>query len=305
MSKHAYLILCHTNFLQLNILLRLLDDRRNDIYIHIDKKSSGYLLNEITKGVEYSNIFFVKPVKVSWGGDSMIKAEIRLLQESSKHNYQYYHLISGLDLPVKSKDYIYDFFENQQGANYVSIDYYPNDSENTYLQRVKYYYFFQNLIGRNKGKMITVMDYVQNKFLLLQEKHGVDRIKKTDLVFVKGGNWFDITHEAVDLVLREYRKYKKVFRWTICADEIFVQTLIYNSHMKKTIYPHSLRLVDWERGRPYIFTSVDYNMLVNSEEEKLFARKFDMKQDMSIINELYYTWQKNEHDIEDHLLEKL
>jgi len=37
--KHAYMIIAHTNFEQLQTLLDLLDDERNDIYLHIDKKA--------------------------------------------------------------------------------------------------------------------------------------------------------------------------------------------------------------------------------------------------------------------------
>lgn len=37
MSKHAYLIIAHTNFGQLKKLLQLLDDQKNDIYVFVDK----------------------------------------------------------------------------------------------------------------------------------------------------------------------------------------------------------------------------------------------------------------------------
>ena len=39
MDKHAYLIIAHSNLEQLHKLLLLLDDPRNDIYIHLDLKS--------------------------------------------------------------------------------------------------------------------------------------------------------------------------------------------------------------------------------------------------------------------------
>lgn len=37
-DRHAYLILCHNQFRILCRLLTALDDERNDIYIHVDKK---------------------------------------------------------------------------------------------------------------------------------------------------------------------------------------------------------------------------------------------------------------------------
>ena len=36
-KRHAYLIMAYNNWRQLRMLLELLDDPRNDIYIHIDK----------------------------------------------------------------------------------------------------------------------------------------------------------------------------------------------------------------------------------------------------------------------------
>lgn len=43
MKKHAYLIMAHNNWKILEKLLILLDDKRNDIYLHIDLKL--YLAN--------------------------------------------------------------------------------------------------------------------------------------------------------------------------------------------------------------------------------------------------------------------
>ena len=45
MGKHAYLIMAHSDWNMLNTLLELIDDKRNDIYIHIDKKSTFDLHN--------------------------------------------------------------------------------------------------------------------------------------------------------------------------------------------------------------------------------------------------------------------
>lgn len=41
-KKHAYLIIAHNDFDILEKLLVLLDDDRNDIFIHIDKKVKSF-----------------------------------------------------------------------------------------------------------------------------------------------------------------------------------------------------------------------------------------------------------------------
>lgn len=39
MNKHAYCIMAHGNWQQLQLLINALDDVRNDIYLHVDKKA--------------------------------------------------------------------------------------------------------------------------------------------------------------------------------------------------------------------------------------------------------------------------
>ena len=84
LGRHAYLIMCHTNFDQLKILLDLLDDERNDLYLHIDKKAAGYSTDEIKQTVKKSNLFFITPMNASWGGDSLVRIEIRLFLKEQK-----------------------------------------------------------------------------------------------------------------------------------------------------------------------------------------------------------------------------
>ena len=38
-DKHAYCIMAHNNWAQLQMLIDCLDDMRNDIFLHIDKKA--------------------------------------------------------------------------------------------------------------------------------------------------------------------------------------------------------------------------------------------------------------------------
>lgn len=94
MGKHAYLIMAHNEYGLLKKLLKLLDDERNDIYLHIDKKSPDISQKEISQIVKKSKFKTYKNLKIHWGGDTQIKCELFLLQESVKYNYDYYHILS-------------------------------------------------------------------------------------------------------------------------------------------------------------------------------------------------------------------
>lgn len=42
LDKHAYLIIAHNNFEVLEILIKMLDYKHNDLYVHIDKKVKNF-----------------------------------------------------------------------------------------------------------------------------------------------------------------------------------------------------------------------------------------------------------------------
>lgn len=83
------------------MLLSAIDDDRNDIYIHVDKKTVDVPLEDIRGAVCHSPLTFIERMSVN-GGDSQICVELALLSEATKKPHFYYHLISGVDFPLKS-----------------------------------------------------------------------------------------------------------------------------------------------------------------------------------------------------------
>src|SRR5665647_2704495 len=122
-TKHSYLILAHNNYYILERLIKLLDDDRNDIFIHVDKKVVGFDEGYFLKQVKKSALFFIQPrVDVKWGHITFVEAEFLLFRRAYEHGqYSYYHLISGVDLPIKSQDYIHSFFDQNNGKEFLGI----------------------------------------------------------------------------------------------------------------------------------------------------------------------------------------
>lgn len=107
-NKHAYCIIAHDDVYTLNSLIKCIDYELNDIYILIDRKS--HLIKEEIESPNKSNIVIINPLNIYWGDISQIVAEITVFKEAIKGgNYAYFHLISGLDLPLKSQEYIHSF----------------------------------------------------------------------------------------------------------------------------------------------------------------------------------------------------
>ena len=58
--------------------------------------------------------------RISWGHFAMVEAELELLRAAVPGGYDYYHLLSGVDVPVKTRAYIENYFTRAPGRNYVS-----------------------------------------------------------------------------------------------------------------------------------------------------------------------------------------
>lgn len=76
--RHAYCLMTHKFDSILATLVRMIDDERNDIYVHIDRKSEDFS-RKIYKLVNKSNVFFVHRKTVVWGSIAMVMAEYSLL----------------------------------------------------------------------------------------------------------------------------------------------------------------------------------------------------------------------------------
>ena len=286
--KHAFCIMAHADPYCLQTLIGLLDYEGNDIFLHIDKKAPSSL----EKGLKadkagFRIIPFEKRVNVNWGGLSQVKAELLLLEEAvSAGDYEYIHLISGADLPLKSPEEIHEFFSSKpSGSNYVAFSEGEKIRENVEFKTRFYHPFVERQRFRRDGNPWHFIQDFSAKLIrktLVELQKGI-RYKRAwkDLELKKGSQWVSISSDFAKYLVAKKEYVLKKFRGVICADEIFLQTLLYNSPFADTIINDNLRLIDWQRGDPYTWRKEDFKELVNSDV--LFARKFSSHTDSEII----------------------
>lgn len=283
--RQAYLIIAHRYDETFKTLLRMLDSDENDIYVHMDLKNKQFDEDDCRKLIKRSGIYFTKRTSVTWGGYSLVNVELMLLKLATKKEYNYYHLLSGQDLPIQSGKTIQDFFIEHQGEEFVGFDKKIFDD----YSRVSYYYPLQEIVGRNRETLLgraAAVNTILQKYL---------HIKRNKLIcFQKGPQWFSVTNDFAKYIIQQENWIKKVFSYTICCDEVFLQTVAINSPFKDKIYQQEIfsdtekavmRLVDWKRGGPYTFLNEDYQELIDSK--MLFARKFDCDKDATIVRKLF------------------
>ncbi len=267
--KHAYLVMAHGEFPLLQCLARALDDPRNDLFIHIDAKVSD--LPEVW--TEKAGMYMLKErLDVRWGDVSQIETELLLFKTAvAKGPYAYYHLLSGVDLPIKSQDYIHRFFETHAGKEFIGFAETVLTPE--IVRKVQRWHLFPRHF--RDGNLFTRL--LRSAFLRLQEVAGIRRNR--DIAFCKGANWVSVTDAFARYFLSQEVWVRKVFSHTFCADEMVLQTLCWNSPFRQSLYETedewrgNLRLVGWKDGRLQDWQAVDYDLLAASDA--LFARKFN------------------------------
>lgn len=278
-NKHAYLILAHADYELLQCLVRCLDDNRNDIYIHIDKKA-----NFDGKDIcaQYSKLtILAERMDVRWGDYSMFEAELLLFETASSYAYYaYYHLLSGMDLPIKSQNYIHAYCDKHQGMEFIGF------AQNVTLQELQwrtqnYFLYSKDFQSKSLWKR-----GLRALFVLLQRVAGCRRIR---CEVKKGAQWCSVTHEFVQYLLSRKECIRTYFKSTYCPDELVIQTLCWNSPFREKIYNMAdefegcKRYIKWKDGELLPITEKDVSVMLDSN--KWFARKFSIR-DEYIINKL-------------------
>lgn len=293
MLRHAWLIMTHGNFPILEKQLRFLDSANADIYVHADADSVPF--EQYRALTEKSTVTFLPRQRVYWGDLSQIECELRLLEAAAERGYDYYHLLSGTDVPVKSRTYIENYFSQRAGTNFVKFE--SRTISAHQLARVKYWYPLQKTNIRSRLARTAIRELS----VLPQKLSGVDRTKRyPGTVFQKGTNWFDITDDLARHVLSQKDAIRKMYRSTCCADEIFLQTIVINSRFADTLTPYAFeddfraccRYIDWKRGNPYTFQNGDFDELASVGPDHLFARKFDYSAAPEVVDRLFAYFRK-------------
>jgi hypothetical protein len=269
--------MAHNEFELLQILVSCLDDSRNDLFVHIDRKVNALPSLHVTKA---GLLMLEERVDVRWGDVSVVEAEYALFEAAVKKGpYQYYHLLSGADLPIKSQDDIHKFFDVHSGKEFIGYTLTTITPE--VIRKVQRWHLFPKCF-RSKSMVVRIPRAL---FLRIQEWLGIKRNLGID--FKKGTQWVSITDGLVRYVINHKEWAFKTFSHTFCSDEIFVHTLCWQSTFRENIFNTErdadgcMRAIKWNNGCLSDWQADDLNSLKLSSA--LFARKFNST-DMSFIN---------------------
>lgn len=278
MEKHAFMIMAHNDQKMLSLLLSSLDNARNDIYVHIDAKNTEIDVKEIKKAVTNAHVYVFQKFDCRWGDYSLVECELFLLKQAVKSSHKYYHLLSGSDYLIKNVNDIYNFFEENEGFEFIFFT--SRTMDESHKNWYRKYHFFQ---GYCKGNRFTVLNSLFQKaeklILICQRAMRINRKTYYPEIF-KGSQWFSITEKFAMYVISQETHIRHDFHFTFASDEMVFQTVLMNSEFKDNLFVKSFdnsmrqnqRFIIFKNGVPKNLDDKDVEVALNSG--CLFARKF-------------------------------
>ncbi len=282
--------MAHAGLQNLQYLLRAIDDERNDIFIHLNKRWT-IQLSAVAAAAKKSRVFFTERLNTQWGTFSLVECELLLMKTAvATDAYEYYHLLSGNDMPIKSQDYIHAYFAEHADKEFMNFC--GKDWCDEAVKRIKYY-----RINTHRKRLLFRCDTL---LIRIQRLLGVNRIKNLPMQVLGGSQWASLTHAFVTYLLEKEDDIRRIFKRGACVDELYKQMMAYHSPFKENIFfferldknddtnqnmhKANARMIDWLRGSPYTYTMEDKAMLLTCPY--LFARKFDCAKDAEIQQSL-------------------
>lgn len=289
--KHAYIIVTNSISEVFLTSIKMLDHPLNDIYVLFDKKARlSEKAKDLIETLRFSNIFMCEQI-VNWGGYSQIEAVMNLLKQvtESGTQYEYIHFFQGADLPIKTQEDIHQFFGKHKGKEFVSIEY---DRKEMAMNKCRYIHLFCHNRFFRKNKLVKALNF---GFVALQRAFRINVNK--DIEFYQGSALFSITQQFAEYLVDQHKEIKRIFRFSLAADECFIQTMLLRSHFCGNVYINhegktsNSRLIDRTRpdgkNSPHIWRDNEFETIIQQPVDICFSRKFDAVRAPQIVKAIY------------------
>lgn len=300
MKQHAFLMMVHKQPLLFGRIIKILAASNHHFYAHIDSKFGDIsAFKEAVKGID--NVHFItERESVHHCGISHLYALIKMFKESmdSPNNYDYFHIISGQDYPLRSNEQFDDFFEGTN-SSFMWVDHHL-----TKIQKFKYQYWSRawhpNNTSTKWAKICNKLHLSVIPFIFYRRREIPN--------YSGGWDWFTWNRKVMNYVMSQFDQspeFIKRFSHTVCPTEHIFHTILNNKSEELEIDTWSpLRYVSWVPQRklenyylPYNLSEQDFERVIDSKA--FFCRKVD-ENESSTLMDMIDCQRGSEYHIEDH-----
>ena len=314
-----YLLIAHKNPEQLQRLVERISFEHSSIYIHIDKNSNIQPFKDLipeTEKVQY--VADSSRIESKWCDIGTVNATLALydlVDTQSKPGYCI--LMSGQDYPVKSNTYIYEYFKRNKGAEFINIFSLPNPIWlNNGLLRLN---FYKVDLSAKKGDLYVIPSLYNKEFYTLKNiiktlicvaRGRADILKKIikKRVYPQylkphgGDTWWSLSTKVLDEIMKFMKEHPDYYIYhhdTFCPDETMFHSIIpeLQKHreipvLENTTFANWIRTDIYKVGwfssyqLPGCMILDDWKQIQELPASTLYARKFDITVDSSILDKI-------------------
>lgn len=302
MKNHAILMVCHKQPNLFARTVKLMEDKNHYFFVHVNQLVDIKPFIEVAKDLE--RVQFVKREKVCHGRLSQLQAQLNLFEAAAqfekdyKMKFDYTHIISGQDYPLRSNEQFDSFFDNTN-ANYLLFDTEEQMKKNAKHIKINlcgYHLNNHSLLAKVFHVLVT---WPQSFLFPRQEIKGL----------WLGWDFPTLNNKAYHYLLdyvNSHPKLLKRFDHTSSPTEAFYCTIFLPKIKEFNIEKNTpLRFASWfprhdveTTYRPYNLDDRDYNIVINSKS--FWARKVDEVQSAKLLdmidNQRGSYYDINEHD---------
>ncbi|WP_204103695.1 MULTISPECIES: beta-1,6-N-acetylglucosaminyltransferase [Spirulina sp. CCY15215] len=303
MTHLAYIIAAHHQPKQLGRMIRALYHRDDYFFIHINAKSNLHLFKQSVEKAD-NIIFLSQRKKVYWGGSSLLRVILHLMQTVRQYsvqdsvNFSYCIYLSGNDYPIKPLTAIRQKL-SVADKEWIRVDGNLVPQTNAFLddgsyEHIAYRYFFDNPLFNPRSSLphkLRLRLQSVHQFLTMRVMGSRSYIR--DFVPYKGSSWWALTLDCINYLLDFIKQNQNILRFhnqVLVPEEILFHSILKQSPfaekilMDCTISPctnvveNGSHFIDWRPENYRYECHLVLDMTYREEllaSDCLFARKFD------------------------------
>jgi hypothetical protein len=267
----AYIILAHRDPSNIARLATRLTESGATVAIHYDLKAPASDFQEIGSALKplADKVVLVERITVGWGEWSIVQATLNALRAlaATGRTFDYVHLMSGMDYPIKPLRAFEAFLERRAGTEFIQT---TNIREKSWIKGGLEHERYQFRHIHNWQTQRKEFD----RHWKSQQRKGRKRNFLPGLAPYLGSQWWTLTWSTCLGALRwsEAPGVTEFFQTVWIPDEMFFQTFVGNNIKPSKISVATLTFYQFtDKGIPAVFYNDHLHYL--SLHEEYFARK--------------------------------
>jgi Core-2/I-Branching enzyme len=298
--KLGIVVLAYNRPQQLAILLATLRHPQVTTYLHIDSRTDIRPFRRALADARVSDVVWVRRHRSSWGSIGIVDAELDGIARAVADGCAYVLLISGEDFPLRPVAEIVSFAEANRGRSFVET-FTLGDANGGWprqgRERTEFY------AARVFGRPFTCVPYGEDTSGMKASRRLLNwglrarfmakpaRRFPPYLAPFGGSQWLNLAAGAAGYVLdfvRDHSDYREYHAYTVCPDELFLQSIMLGTGFAETheIVDDDLRFLRWSSGVDHPKTLALEDLPAIRESADLFARKVAAEEDPRLFTAL-------------------